>query len=35
VLEFAVRGPADPAEAEAAATEWLKKRIAADRPNGK
>lgn len=30
VLEFAVRGPDDPDEAECAATEWLNRRIVAD-----
>ena len=35
VLEFAVRGPADPAEAEAAAQQWLDRRIIADKQSGK
>jgi len=33
VLEFAVRGPLDPAAAEAAAQEWLGRRIVADKPD--
>ena len=32
VLEFAVRGPQDPAAAEAAAALWLERRIAAEKP---
>ena len=32
VLEFAVRGPIDPADAEAAAAQWLKHRIQAENP---
>lgn len=32
VLEFAVRGPTDSAEAEAAAQKWLDRRIAAQQP---
>jgi hypothetical protein len=35
VLEFAVRGPQDPAAAEAAAQEWLNRRIVAERDSDK
>lgn len=35
VLEFAVRGPTDPAEAEAAAQQWLDRRIIADKESDK
>ena len=35
VLEFAVRGPLDPATAEAAAQQWLDRRLVADKPGGK
>ncbi len=35
VLEFAVRGPTDPAAAEAAAQEWLNRRIVAERDSDK
>jgi hypothetical protein len=35
VLEFAVRGPTDPAAAEAAAQEWLNRRLVADKQSDK
>jgi exosortase len=35
VLEFAVRGPTDPAAAEAAAQEWLNRRLVADKRSDK
>ena len=35
VLEFAVRGPTDPAEAEAAAQQWLGRRLVADKQSDK
>ena len=35
VLEFAVRGPTDPAEAEAAAQKWLDRRIVQDKQSDK
>jgi exosortase len=35
VLEFAVRGPTDPAAAEAAAQQWLNRRLVADKPSEK
>lgn len=35
VLELAVRGPADPQKAEAAAAEWLQQRIIADKQSDK
>jgi exosortase len=35
VLEFAVRGPTDPAQAEAAAQQWLNRRIVADKQSDK
>ena len=35
VLEFAVRGPADPGEAESAAAAWLQKRITAEKQKEK
>ena len=35
VLEFAVRGPTDPAEAEAAAQQWLDRRLVADKQSDK
>jgi len=35
VLEFAVRGPLDPATAEAAAQQWLDRRLVADKPSDK
>jgi exosortase len=35
VLEFAVRGPTDPAAAEAAAQQWLNRRIVADKQSDK
>jgi exosortase len=35
VLEFAVRGPTDPAAAEAAAQQWLNRRLVADKQSDK
>ena len=35
VLEFAVRGPQDPAAAEAAAAEWLRRRIVPEQATGR